>query len=291
MRTIIVDGYKLEYPDDFTVLANDPHSPAEDSKASITLSRANMVLTATKEVDGKAVTYTYTAAQDGDKIYLGAFGAELDWRERTAVDALPKDDAPAQTPAATLKLGTLAGAAGAATGAKPYYKQPPYTVEIHLNENYNLSQDKLSNLAVSMVENGKPELLKSGEFEAKTLEGGAIQVTVKKPVTGALRFYVGPVGTEGNKTQTVAHDMVDLTIKRDSVANAIKVEAPGVAKDYFKTYTVPEDILLMPLPQVKRCFYQLQPGRDRQQLVADMADIFQVSKQAMRIRLENHHLL
>lgn len=50
-------------------------------------------------------------------------------------------------------------------------------------------------------------------------------------------------------------------------------------------------ILLMPLPQVKRCFYQLQSGRDRQQLVADMAGIFQVSKQAMRIRLENHHLL
>lgn len=50
-------------------------------------------------------------------------------------------------------------------------------------------------------------------------------------------------------------------------------------------------ILLMPLPQVKRCFYQLQSGRERQQLVADMAGIFQVSKQAMRIRLENHHLL
>lgn len=50
-------------------------------------------------------------------------------------------------------------------------------------------------------------------------------------------------------------------------------------------------ILLMPLPQVKRCFYQLQSGRDRQQLVADMAGIFQISKQAMRIRLENHHLL
>ena len=50
-------------------------------------------------------------------------------------------------------------------------------------------------------------------------------------------------------------------------------------------------ILLMTLPQVKRCFYQLQSGRNRQQLVADMAGIFQVSKQAMRIRLENHHLL
>lgn len=33
-------------------------------------------------------------------------------------------------------------------------------------------------------------------------------------------------------------------------------------------------ILLMPLPQVKRCFYQLQSGRNRQQLVADMAGIF-----------------
>lgn len=50
-------------------------------------------------------------------------------------------------------------------------------------------------------------------------------------------------------------------------------------------------ILLMPLPQVKRCFYRLQHGRDRQRLITDMADMFQVSKQAMRIRLENHNLL
>ena len=50
-------------------------------------------------------------------------------------------------------------------------------------------------------------------------------------------------------------------------------------------------ILLLPLPQVKRCFYQLRSGRTIQQLVTDMAGIFQVSKQAMRIRLENHNLL
>lgn len=50
-------------------------------------------------------------------------------------------------------------------------------------------------------------------------------------------------------------------------------------------------ILLLPLPQVKRCFYQLRSGRMNQQLVTDMAGIFQVSKQAMRIRLENHNLL
>ena len=50
-------------------------------------------------------------------------------------------------------------------------------------------------------------------------------------------------------------------------------------------------ILLLPMPQVKRCYYQLRMGRDRQQLVADMAQVFQVSKQTMRIRLENHNLL
>ena len=50
-------------------------------------------------------------------------------------------------------------------------------------------------------------------------------------------------------------------------------------------------ILLLPLQQVKRCFYQLRSGRTNQQLVTDMAGIFQVSKQAMRIRLENHNLL
>ena len=50
-------------------------------------------------------------------------------------------------------------------------------------------------------------------------------------------------------------------------------------------------ILLLPLPQVKRCFYQLRSGRTNQQLVTDMAGIFQGSKKAMRIRLENHNLL
>ena len=49
--------------------------------------------------------------------------------------------------------------------------------------------------------------------------------------------------------------------------------------------------ILMPMAQVKRAFYQLRPGRDRQTLVSDMACLFDVSKQAMRIRLEQHNLL
>lgn len=49
--------------------------------------------------------------------------------------------------------------------------------------------------------------------------------------------------------------------------------------------------LLMPIVQVKRCFYKLRAGRNNQTLVADMAEVFQVSKQAMRIRLSGHHLI
>lgn len=41
--------------------------------------------------------------------------------------------------------------------------------------------------------------------------------------------------------------------------------------------------LLMPLPQIKRSFYRLRAGRSNEQLVAEMAQIFQVSKQAMGI--------
>ena len=49
--------------------------------------------------------------------------------------------------------------------------------------------------------------------------------------------------------------------------------------------------LLMPLPQIKRSFYRLRAGRSNEQLVAEMAQIFQVSKQAMRIRLETRNLI
>ena len=49
--------------------------------------------------------------------------------------------------------------------------------------------------------------------------------------------------------------------------------------------------ILMPIAQIKRCFYQLRGGRQDGQLIDDMADVFQVSRQAMRIRLTNHRLL
>ena len=49
--------------------------------------------------------------------------------------------------------------------------------------------------------------------------------------------------------------------------------------------------LLMPMPQVKRAFYQFRAGRSKAAIIEDMAELFQVSRQAMRIRLENHNLI
>lgn len=49
-------------------------------------------------------------------------------------------------------------------------------------------------------------------------------------------------------------------------------------------------MLLMPMPQVKRCFYHLRSGLRTSELVDEMAKVFQVSRQAMRIRLEDHLL-
>lgn len=49
--------------------------------------------------------------------------------------------------------------------------------------------------------------------------------------------------------------------------------------------------LLMPIPQIKKCFYRLRPRRSDEQVVADMAEVFEVSKKAMRIRLQSHRLI
>lgn len=49
--------------------------------------------------------------------------------------------------------------------------------------------------------------------------------------------------------------------------------------------------LLMPLPQIKKCFYRFRARRTDEQLIAEMARLFEVSKQAMQIRLKSHNLI
>lgn len=99
--------------------------------------------------------------------------------------------------------------------------------------------------------------------------------------TGRLRF-------------TCAHELAHWILhKRLYIGTGESAAlAPAVKEDDMEIQAnILGSALLMPMPQVKRCFYQLRPGRSAQTLVADMADLFQVSRQAMRIRLENHKLL
>jgi len=50
--------------------------------------------------------------------------------------------------------------------------------------------------------------------------------------------------------------------------------------------------LLMPMGQVKKCFYGLRStNRNEDALISRMAQIFDVSKQAMKIRLAGHNLI
>lgn len=104
--------------------------------------------------------------------------------------------------------------------------------------------------------------------------------------TGRLRFTCA---------HELAHWLLHKKIYSGTGESAAMVTEQNITESQNNTLETQANllgsILLMPLPQVKRCFYRLQPGRDRQQLIADMANVFQVSKQAMRIRLENHHLL
>lgn len=93
---------------------------------------------------------------------------------------------------------------------------------------------------------------------------------------------------------TCAHELAHWILhKKLYIGTGVSAAmAPAVQEDDMEIQAnILGSALLMPMPQVKRCFYQLRAGRGRQALVADMADVFQVSRQAMRIRLENHNLL
>lgn len=49
--------------------------------------------------------------------------------------------------------------------------------------------------------------------------------------------------------------------------------------------------LPMPIPVVKRRLYQVRFDQDNQATIQTMSEVFQVSRQAIRIRLTSHHLL
>ena len=123
-------------------------------------------------------------------------------------------------------------------------------------------------------------------YDLLPVKGGTILIDCslceEEASTGRLRF-------------TCAHELGHWLLHKKLFSGTGENAALRSGNESDNTLEVQANLLgsifLLPLPQVKRCFYQLRSGRTNQQLVTDMAGIFQVSKQAMRIRLENHNLL
>ena len=122
-------------------------------------------------------------------------------------------------------------------------------------------------------------------YWARPVKAGTILIDAslceEEAGTGRLRF-------------TEAHELSHWILHKDMYAGTGESAAfqPAVKEtDMEIQANMLASALLMPMPMVKRCFYQMRSGRDNQALVHAMSEVFQVSKQAMRIRLTNHNLL
>jgi len=123
------------------------------------------------------------------------------------------------------------------------------------------------------------------EYTLIPVKGGTILIDIslcmEDASTGRLRF-------------TCAHELAHWILHKKLYIGTgeFAALAPEVKEDDMEIQAnILGSALLMPMPQIKRSFYQLRAGRNHLTLVSDMAELFQVSKQAMRIRLENHNLI
>ena len=124
-----------------------------------------------------------------------------------------------------------------------------------------------------------------GEYTLFPVKAGTILIDVslceEETSTGRLRF-------------TEAHELSHWILHKGLYTGTGESAAlqPAVKETSMEIQAnMLGSALLMPMPMVKRCFYQMRSGRDNQAIVQAMSEVFQVSRQAMRIRLTNHHLL
>lgn len=95
---------------------------------------------------------------------------------------------------------------------------------------------------------------------------------------------------------TLAHELAHYILHKQLfagtgvAASMYDDETDGDATEWQANYLAKS--LLMPKGQIKRCFYALRPVcRTKGELIGKMADTFEVSKQAMEIRLKEFALL
>lgn len=112
-------------------------------------------------------------------------------------------------------------------------------------------------------------------------------------------------GNEGRLRYTLGHELAHWILHKKLFIGmdcmAAMVNAP-MRENYTLSSETGRDIerqadmlataLLMPIVKVKQAFYALRgSGMDTEAMVGNLAGVFQVSRQAMRIRLERHNLI
>lgn len=102
-----------------------------------------------------------------------------------------------------------------------------------------------------------------------------------------------PEANYGRLRFTLAHELAHWLIHRALLERANEAAAM-VKGEFFDDEDVFEhqannlaQALLMPKGQIKRCYNRLRAGHTHEQIVIEMARIFEVSKQAMGIRLNS----
>jgi len=125
------------------------------------------------------------------------------------------------------------------------------------------------------------------EYALMTVQGGTIMIDAslldQEKLYGRLRF-------------TLAHELSHYLLHKGlysgtgTAAALYKHEINEDATEWQANYLA--QAILMPKGQVKRCFYALRPtSKSKQESISQMAKTFEVSKQAMEIRLKRFALI
>ena len=125
------------------------------------------------------------------------------------------------------------------------------------------------------------------EYALMTVQGGTIMIDAslldQEKLYGRLRF-------------TLAHELSHYLLHKGlysgtgTAAALYKHEINEDATEGQANYLA--QAILMPKGQVKRCFYALRPTfKSKQESISQMAKTFEVSKQAMEIRLKRFALI
>jgi hypothetical protein len=125
------------------------------------------------------------------------------------------------------------------------------------------------------------------EYALMTVQGGTIMIDAslldQEKLYGRLRF-------------TLAHELSHYLLHKGlysgtgTAAALYKHEINEDATEWQANYLA--QAILMPKGQVKRCFYALRPTfKSKQESISQMAKTFEVSKQAMEIRLKRFALI